>query len=88
MNVYFCHLNGEDDYGCYVAADTIGKAKALFAKWDGREDFTEYRGYVVRKGVDVFAGVYDDNCAELERLGLGNDFDAEEWVRRNENETD
>lgn len=75
MNVYFCHLNGEDDCGCYVAAATIGKAKALFAKWDGRENFTEYRGNVERKGVDVSAGVYDDNCAELSRLGLSYD----EW---------
>lgn len=77
MNIYFCHAK-DYDYGCYVAADTIGKAKALYAKWDGMEDFTEYRGYVIRKDVDAFAGVYDDNCPELERLGLVYDFDVEE----------
>ena len=30
----------------------------------------EYRGYVMRKGVDVLAGVYDEDCPELARLGL------------------
>lgn len=74
MNIYFCYLkNG--DRGCYVAADTVGKAKALYAKWDGTEVFTEYRGNVMRKHVDVPAGVYDDNCPDLERLGLAYDFD-------------
>ena len=69
MNIYFCYIRN-NDCGCYVAADTIGKAKALYAKWDGMEDFTEYRGYVMRKGVDVLAGVYDKDCPELARLGL------------------
>lgn len=77
MNIYFCHHKNED-CGLYVAADTVGKAKALYAKWDGTEVFTEYRGYVMRKDVDVPAGVYDDNCPDLERLGLVYDFDAEE----------
>ena len=77
MNIYFCcHKN--HDCGCYVAADTIGKAKALYAKWDGMENFTEYRGHVIRKDVEVLAGVYDDNCADLEKLGLAYDFDDEE----------
>lgn len=31
MNIYFCYEKGHD-CGCYVAADTIGKAKALYAK--------------------------------------------------------
>lgn len=51
MNIYFCHHKSED-CGCYVAADTIGKAKALYAKWDGMENFTEYRGHVMRKDVE------------------------------------
>ena len=77
MNIYFCcHKN--HDCGCYVAADTIGKAKALYAKWDRMENFTEYRGHVIRKDVEVLAGVYDGNCADLEKLGLAYDFDAEE----------
>ena len=46
MNIYFCHHKSED-CGCYVAADTIGRAKALYAKWDGMENFTEYRGHVM-----------------------------------------
>lgn len=69
MNIYFCYERNHD-CGCYVAADTIGKAKALYAKWDGMEDFTEYRGYVMRKGVDVLAGVYDEDCPELARWGV------------------
>lgn len=77
MNIYFCR-HKDDDHGLYVAAYTVGKAKALYAKWDGMETFTEYRGYVMRKGVDVLAGVYEDNCPELERLGLAYDFDDEE----------
>ena len=28
------------------------------------------------KDVEVLAGVYDDNCADLEKLGLAYDFDA------------
>lgn len=74
MNIYFCHHKSED-CGCYVAADTIGKAKALYAKWDGTENFTEYRGHVMCKDVECPAGVYDDNCADLERLGLVYDFE-------------
>lgn len=58
MNIYFCYERNHD-CGCYVAADT-----------NGMEDFTEYRGYVMRKGVDVLAGVYDEDCPELARLGL------------------
>lgn len=77
MNIYFCcHKN--HDCGCYVAADTIGKAKALYAKWDGTEEFTEYRGHVIRKDVEVPAGVYDDNRAGLEKFRLSYDFYAEE----------
>ena len=77
MNIYFCYHKNHD-CGCYVAADTIGKAKALYAKWDGMENFTEYRGRVICKDVEVLVGVYDDNCADLEKLGLTYDFDAEE----------
>ena len=77
MNIYFCYHKNHD-CGCYVAADTIGKAKALYAKWDGMENFTEYRGRVMCKDVEVPAGVYDDNRADLEKLGLTYDFDAEE----------
>lgn len=78
MNIYFCHHRHDDDCGLYVAADTIGRAKVLYAGWDGMDVFTEYRGYLVRKNVNVPAGVYDDNCAALEKLGLAYDFDAEE----------
>ena len=31
MNIYFCYHKNHD-CGCYIAADTIGKAKALYAK--------------------------------------------------------
>ena len=31
MNIYFCH-HKDAECGLYVAADTIGKAKALYAK--------------------------------------------------------
>lgn len=68
MNIYFCY-HKNDVCGLYVAADTIGKAKALYAKWDGMENFTEYRGYVMRKDVDVPAGV-SYTSPDLERLGL------------------
>ena len=77
MNIYFCH-HKDAECGLYVVADTIGKAKALYAKWDGTEKFTEYRGHVIRKDVEVLVGVCDDNCADLEKLGLTYDFDAEE----------
>lgn len=77
MNIYFCH-HKDEDYGCYVAAATIGKAKALYAKWDEMENFTEYRGHVMCKDVEVPAGVYDDNCAVLDELGLVYDFDFED----------
>ena len=77
MNIYFCH-HKDAECGLYVVADTIGKAKALYAKWDGMEEFIEYRGHVICKDVEVPAGVYDDNCPDLERLGLAYDFDAEE----------
>ena len=77
MNIYFCYHKNHD-CGCYVAAGTIGKAKALYAKWDGMENYTEYRGRVMCKDADVPAGVYDDNCADLEKLGLAYDFDEEE----------
>ena len=36
MNIYFCYHKNHD-CGCYIAADTIGKAKAMYAKWDGME---------------------------------------------------
>ena len=75
MNIYFCH-HKDAECGLYVVADTIGKAKAMYAKWDGMENFTEYRGRVMCKDVEVLAGVYDDNCADLEKLGLAYDFDA------------
>ena len=45
---------------------------------DARENFHEYRGHVMCEDVEVPAGVYDDNCAVLEELGLAYDFDAEE----------
>ena len=77
MNIYFCHRK-DAECGLYVVADTIGKAKALYAKWDGMENFTEYRGHVMCKDAEVPAGVYDDNCPDLERLGLAYDFDEEE----------
>ena len=70
MNIYFCHEKNHI-YGCHVAADTIDKARALYAKWDGMVDFTDCRGYVILKDVDVFAGVCDADCPELARaLGL------------------
>ena len=77
MNIYFCH-HKDAECGLYVVADTIGKAKALYAKWDGMESFTECRGQVIRKDVEVPAGVYDDNCAGLEKFRLPYDFYAEE----------
>ena len=80
MNIYFCHII-DVDCGSYVAADTIGKAKALYAKWDGTAVFTEYRGYAMRKDVEVPAGVYDYNCPELKKLGLAYGFDMEDKRR-------
>lgn len=77
MNIYFCY-HKNDVCGLYVAADTIGKAKALYAKWDGIENFTEYRGYVMCKDVECPAGVYDEDCPELAQLGLVYDFDEED----------
>lgn len=69
MNIYFCH-DRSSDCGCFVAAETIGKAKALYAQYDGMESFVDYRANIAHKSADIPAGVYDDDCPELARLGL------------------
>lgn len=75
MNVYWLHCRYSEG-GCIVAAETTGKAKAMYARWDGMENFTEYRASILRHDVVIPKGIYDENCPELEKIGL--EYEAEE----------
>ena len=50
MNIYWCHIFGDND-GLYVVAKSGGSAKALFAGIVG-ERFTDIRCALRRKNVD------------------------------------
>lgn len=71
MNMYWCCVR-DSDSGCFVVAETRGKAKALYAQYDGMENFIEYRAQTMRRDIDasIKPGVYDENTPELALAGV------------------
>ena len=59
-----------EDWCCYVAAPTRGKAKHPFNGWDGHGRYTDVRAQKVKDCPDTPEGVYDADCPELEKLGV------------------
>ena len=69
MTLYaFYYKNCE--WCCFVAAPTRGKAKHLFNEWDGPGWNTDVRTQKVKDCPDTPQGVYDEDCPELEKLGV------------------
>ncbi len=69
MTLYLCYYKN-DDWCCFVAAPTRGKAKHLFNEWDGHGWYTDVRAQKVKDCPDTPEGVYDADCPELEKLGV------------------
>lgn len=70
MTLYVCYYKNDDDYCCYIAAPTRGKAKQLFTEWDGHCLYIDVRTQKIKDCPDTPEGVYDDDCPELEKLGV------------------
>lgn len=69
MILYICYYKNRD-WCCYVAAPTRGKAKHLFNEWDGHGWYTDVRTQKVKDCPDTPERVYDEDCPELEKLGV------------------
>lgn len=69
MTLYRCFYRNED-WCCYVAAPTRGKAKQVFLEWGDMGYFTDIRAQKVKDCPDTPEGVYDEDCPELEKLGV------------------
>ena len=70
MNVYICSFK-DNEWCCFVASITRNKAKSSFYDyWKSDGDYTDVRCCIVMRGVQIHAGVYDVDCADLDKLGL------------------
>lgn len=73
MNVYACNYK-DDAWDCFVVAGTRGEAKSLFHSsfhsYCSENLYTDVRSSIVKRGVQIPAGVYDIDCPELEQIGL------------------
>ena len=74
MTLYVCYYKN-DDWRCYVAAPTRGKAKHLFNEWYGHGWYTDVwytdvRAQKIKDCPGTPEGVYDMDCPELEKLGV------------------
>lgn len=58
MILYVCYYKNED-WCCYVAAPTRGKAKHLFNEWYGDGWYTDVRAQKIKDCPDTPEGVYD-----------------------------
>ena len=69
MTLYACYYKN-CEWCCFVAAPTRGKAKHLFDEWDGHGGYTDVRAQKIKDCPDTQEGVYDEDCPELEKLGV------------------
>lgn len=63
-----------DEWACYVVAETRGRAKSLFHEYWKRTVYGEYTDVRICKikSADGFEeAVLDTDCQELEKLGVG-----------------
>lgn len=76
MALWFCCYLPDDDWGCYVIADTRGRAKAIFhhgyvLDYTRSRSYTDVRAYRLK---DVHfsddEAIFEENCPELAVLGF------------------
>ena len=73
MYLWFCWFYDEDSWGSYVIAPTRGRAKSIFyahwcATWYG--EYTDIRLRKIKSADGFKEAVLDDDCKELEALGV------------------
>lgn len=73
MFLCLCWFCDDDDWGCYVIAPTRGRAKALFF-WNwcyvGYGEYTCVRAWKIKSADGFQEAVLDDDCKDLETLGV------------------
>lgn len=69
MTLYVCSYKNYNCC-CYVAAPTRGKAKYLFFNWWGSGWYIGVRALKIKDCPDTPEGVYDEDCPELEKMGV------------------
>lgn len=75
MALWFCYYLPDDDWGCYVIADTRGRAKSIFHRGYA-SDYTSSRSYTdvrAHRLKDVYfsdEAIFEGNCPELAVLGF------------------
>lgn len=75
MALWFCCYLPDDDWGCYVVADTRGRAKAIFHQWCASDHtsircYTDVRAYRLKDVHFSDEAIFDENCPELAALGF------------------
>ena len=58
------------EWVCYISAETRGKAKSAFHNYWNEAEYTDVRCLLIKRGVQIPKGVYDDDCDELKAYGL------------------
>ena len=82
MNLYSVFFKDEE-WGCFVVAPSRGRAKSLFYQYHrtelgGLAEYTDVRCYKLKTVDQQVEKVYDQDCPELEAMGVAFDPFEEE----------
>lgn len=74
MALWFCCYLHDNDWGCYVVADTRGRAKSIFQRcvsdYAITGSYTDVRAYRLKDVIFSDEAIFDENCPELAVLGF------------------
>lgn len=70
MNLYWVHFQGEE-WGSFVIAGSRGRAKSLFFDfWTNEGWYIDVRCWKIKSVDQQTEAVYDQDCPELEAMGV------------------
>lgn len=74
MALWYCCYLPDDDWGCYVVADTRGRAKSIFhqrcvSDYTSLRSYTDVRAYRIKDVTILNETIFEEDCPELEALG-------------------